>query len=259
MDVIAFASGFSYGLTSVIVGQPLDTIKTRMQTVGSNASMLSVGKDIFAKEGLYGLYRGGMSLIIGGALIRSTQFGVNSTCLELLRRNLGQVQQKDRIFGIFDYQIILAGLVGGVGRGVVEGPFEYIKVRRQVEQKWKFKEIFKGSGATIFRNSILFCSFMIYIDLSKQIVPGGLGSFLTGAICSNMAWFTIWPLDVVKSQVQSGKYEGVSYWTLLKDIHSKGLLFRGVLPGLLRSFIANGISMVAYDKTSAFLKKQLNN
>ena len=69
---------------------------------------------------------------------------------------------------------------GGVSRGLVEGPFEYIKVRRQVEQPWKISEILSGSGATIFRNSFLFSSFVIYMDLSKQIIPGGLSPFWTG-------------------------------------------------------------------------------
>jgi len=33
-------------------------------------------------------------------------------------------------------------------------------------------KVLNGSGATIFRNSGLFGSFMLYIDLSKQIIPG---------------------------------------------------------------------------------------
>ena len=37
-----------------------------------------------------------------------------------------------------------------------------------------------GSGATIFRNAFLFGSFVTYMDLSKQIVPGGLSPFMTG-------------------------------------------------------------------------------
>lgn len=91
-----------------------------------------------------------------------------------------------RIFGIFDSQVVVAGFAGGIGRGLVEGPFEYIKTRRQVQGQWKLREIMNGSGATIFRNSFLFSSFVIYIDLSNQLVPGGLGPFWTGAICSNL-------------------------------------------------------------------------
>ena len=80
----------------------------------------------------------------------------------------------------FYYFLFSFIIVGGVSRGIVEGPFEYIKVRRQVEQPWKFTEIFNGSGATIFRNSFLFSGFVIYMDLLKQIVPGGLSPFWTG-------------------------------------------------------------------------------
>lgn len=39
-----------------------------------------------------------------------------------------------------------------------------------------------GSGATIFRNAFLFGFFVTYMDLSKQIVPGGLSPFMTGII-----------------------------------------------------------------------------
>lgn len=69
---------------------------------------------------------------------------------------------------------------GGVSRGIVEGPFEYVKVRRQVEQPWRLQDVMSGSGATIFRNSFLFTSFVVYMDLSKQIIPGGLSPFMTG-------------------------------------------------------------------------------
>ena len=71
-------------------------------------------------------------------------------------------------------------MIGGISRGIVEGPFEYIKVRRQVEQPWLFREVMTGSGATIFRNAFLFGSFVTYMDLSKQIIPGGLSPFMTG-------------------------------------------------------------------------------
>ena len=149
-----------------------------------------------------------------------------------------------------------AGFAGGVGRGLVEGPFEYIKVRRQVHAEWKMAEIFSGSGATIFRNSFLFSAFMIYVDISKQLVPdNALGPFLTGAMCSNMAWLTIWPLDVAKSQLQSGNYHGKGLAVLVRDIVTSGSLFRGLLPGLARSTIANGTSMVVYKKVEHWLKQ----
>ena len=45
-----FISGFAYGTTNVLVGQPLDTIKTRMQALGMKSSY-QTGYEIFTKEG----------------------------------------------------------------------------------------------------------------------------------------------------------------------------------------------------------------
>jgi hypothetical protein len=50
----------------------------------------------------------------------------------------------------------------------------YPWIYRQVEKPWQASEVLSGTGATIFRNSFLFGSFVIYMDISKQIVPGGI-------------------------------------------------------------------------------------
>ena len=122
-----FVAGFGYGTISVIVGQPFDTIKTRSQIpsyFGKNP--LQIGSEIFKSEGFFGLYRGGLPLVIGGSLIRSAQFGVNTSVITQLRKmSDGHVK---RWFGIFDWQVIAAGFCGGIARGLIEGPFEYIKV-----------------------------------------------------------------------------------------------------------------------------------
>ena len=70
---------------------------------------------------------------------------------------------------MFDYQVILAGFCGGIARGLVEGPFEFMKVKTS-GCKMEDKDIFKGSGATIARNSFLFSSFVVYMDISKLIM-----------------------------------------------------------------------------------------
>lgn len=91
------------------------------------------------------------------------------------------MSKNDRVFfRTFDYEVIFAGFCGGIGRGLVEAPFEFIKVRRQVDHPWKLADIYKGSSVTIFRNSFLFMFFMVYIDLGKQIYPSGMTPFFTG-------------------------------------------------------------------------------
>ena len=137
----------------------------------------------------------------------------------------------------------------------MEGPSEFIKVRRQLDRGWSFRSMYKGLGATMLRNSFLFSSFVVYLDFSKQVVPGGLGPFWSGAVCANLAWLTVWPMDVVKSQMQSGLYEGRGIGPLLKDVWRSGKLYRGLLPGLTRSTIANGMGMWVYKKVEAALNE----
>lgn len=255
-SLISFISGFAYGLTNVIVGQPFDTIKTRQQVSNNKVNAFKVGSDIIKAEGVQGLYRGGLSLIIGGGFIRAAQFGVYDVVLSRLRKQSGPLTKEDKIFKCIDPQVLLAGCCGGIGRGCVEGPFEYVKVRRQVNETWRFRQLLSGSSATVVRNCGLFGSFVVYIDISKQVFDGGLSPFMTGAVCSNLAWITIWPLDVAKTHKQSGKYKNQSLLLLVKDVLTKDYIFRGMGAGLLRSTIANGCSMVVYKKVEEILTRQ---
>lgn len=266
----SFIAGFAYGATTVLVGQPLDTIKTHQQThspqisnvktgnqlQSKSPSIRTISRNLYAAGGIPAFYRGGVPLLLGGGLMRSAQFGVYKSALQSIQSWQGKrTQPSDRIcFGILDPQVVFAGFLGGIGRGMVEGPFEMVKVRRQVQTQWNFMEILKGSGTTLIRNSGLFMSFAIYMDISDQM--GGLSPFWKGGICANLAWLTIWPLDVTKSRLQSGKFEGKGLYHVLSDIIKKGHLFQGLLPGLTRSFIANGSSMVVYTHVETALKKQ---
>jgi len=281
-SAITFAAGASYGMTTVIVGQPLDTIKTRMQSFTSSttantmkerssASMFQTGRNLFQREGIRGLYRGGLPLFIGGSLMRSAQFGFSGQARTIMKDRWGWKEYK--LGGIIEYQVLLAGLAGGVGRALVEIPTDVLKIRRQVEQplsKLFSKSLFDGTGVTMIRNIFLFTGFVFYIDLSKQlcqnttnVVPSfllndagdGLTPFAKGAICANMAWLTIWPIDVIKTQRQSGLYLMAGGHNLWKENIQNGRMFRGIVPGLLRSTISNGSSMVVYEKVHTYLSQ----
>ena len=116
--------------------------------------------------------------------------------------------------------------------------------------------MFEGVGVTVVRNAGLFSAFVTYIDITKNQLNLGLSPFFTGAICANLAWLTIWPLDVVKSMRQSGNYNNQSNLDLMRMLIRERTLFKGVMPGLLRSSIANGCAMTVYTKVTKEMSKR---
>lgn len=202
--------------------------------------------------------------------MRSAQFGVSGKVKHWLDDHPACNKYHFKIFGLVDWQVVIAGIAGGLGRGVIEIPTDFLKTRRQVEKSWTWTHLMDGTAITLARNTVLYTAFMVYIDLSKQACRAGyvpsilmtkeqntLSPFAKGAICANLAWLTVWPADVIKSQRQSGNYENQSTLTLLKNNMRTGRLFRGVVPGLLRSSLANGSSMVVYEWVQTSLTKHL--
>ena len=62
---ITFASGAAYGMTTVAVGQPFDTIKTVVQSSGEGT--VAATRRVVAESGLLkGLWRGSLPLVLGG-------------------------------------------------------------------------------------------------------------------------------------------------------------------------------------------------
>jgi solute carrier family 25 carnitine/acylcarnitine transporter 20/29 len=83
-----------------------------------------------------------------------------------------------------------------------------------------------------------------------------LGGFLKGGICATVAWGIAWPLEVVKSKVQgaNSKFKGKSIPSILISIlKSDGVMgmYRGFMPGAMRSFVANGVGMAVYQLTQS--------
>jgi len=60
----------------------------------------------------------------------------------------------------------------------------------------------------------------------------------------------------MKTQRQSGKYDGKSLDWLLRDAVQKGDMYRGLSVGMLCGFIANGASMEVYTIAERGLKEQ---
>lgn len=260
----ALASGAAYGISATLVGQPLDTIKTMMQTeqvrgVGRATVLETIGRiQASPRSLLRTAYGGGRAVLLGAVLFRSLPFVVYSGTLASLPGHHAAL-------GGVDWRVWVSGMVAGVSRGLVENPFEALKTQKQVWgtsylDSLRSGQIWRGLSATCGRNVILVTIFFVMSDklsrLGELPLLGDLRDhpFLRGSCITVCCWIAAWPLDVVKSQMQSmgtsqvthGSHAGVG--GLLLQTWRGHMLYRGLLPGLVRACLANGSGMYAYQK-----------
>ncbi|KIK81230.1 hypothetical protein PAXRUDRAFT_156545 [Paxillus rubicundulus Ve08.2h10] len=274
-DLIAGSVG---GAAQVLVGQPLDTVKTRAQTAPKD--MFKGPMDILVKtlrnEGFFALYKGMASPLLGIA-------GVNSLLF-------ASYAASKRIISPFPelsiQQIALAGGTAGFVNSVLAGPVEMFKVRmqgqygastdqrlrdvaREMWRAWGFKRgIMRGYWVTVAREIPAYAGFYSAFEFSKrqfqarydQQVPvwALLASGSTGGIAY---WLSCYPLDVIKSRIQLRSTPPTSKpWTYI-NAELRTVVAEGGIPGLFRGLTpscdipAAASTFAAYELTREFLRE----
>ncbi|KAG2383291.1 hypothetical protein C9374_004628 [Naegleria lovaniensis] len=127
-----WVAGCFGGLSQILSGHPLDTIKVKIQTATCNLqrslSPMSLLKEIIQTKGIRGLYRGAMSPLFGACILNSVEFGVYNECKQWFNK------RHDTNEGPLPlYKIAIAGALAGVAGSVVTTPTEYLKCNLQVE------------------------------------------------------------------------------------------------------------------------------
>lgn len=129
-----------------------------------------------------------------------------------------------------------------------------LQVRGQIQLQWQFRHLYTGFGVTWMRTVGLMTTYFILVDSYRRHFPELfsrplLGPFLMSGVAATFAWWVVWPLEYMKSQVQ-GSYGDQKQGLLQRMravVRERGgvlALYRGIGPGTIRSFIANGTSMV---------------
>ncbi|KAJ7214932.1 mitochondrial carrier domain-containing protein [Mycena pura] len=213
------------GAAQVLVGQPLDTVKTRAQIAPSSTSQkgpMDIAVQTMKKEGFFALYKGMLSPLIGIA-------GVNS----LLFASYGVSRRIVSPFGKLTLgQTAVAGAMAGAVNAVLASPVEMFKVRmqgqygaasdkrlrvvaREMWVEWGFRKgVMRGYWITVareipayaacvftFQSSYEFSKRKFIAKYGDQKLPvwALLASGSTGGIAY---WLACYPLDVVKSRIQ---------------------------------------------------------
>ena len=143
--------GFLYGGTVTLVGHPFDTVKTKMQTqiehmnsANQKIGYLETIRNVSKNEGLTGFRNGWMQFFSGSVVYRSVQFSVFEACYTYLAENERMCQPIPYLYGGLEWRTLLSAFAGGSLRSIIECPFEYVKVKRQTNQSYKFNKMFLG-------------------------------------------------------------------------------------------------------------------
>lgn len=262
--IASLITGSLYGITNAVVGHPLDTIKTKMQVVTEykGLSMLNTASKILKLESPIGFFRGVIPPILGSSLFRATQFSVFEAMYTYLDNHHLFSNKIPYTFNL-ELRVLVSSFLAGTARSIIECPFEYSKVQGQIGQKWKMSKMYQGFKTLWMRSTGLMMIYFILVDSLRRntsLYNIKYGVFFLNGFCATSAFLVIWPLEIVKNQIQSQSYDRTkkmkTYDIIKQRILENGILnglYRGSLPGLLSVFIRNGAAMIVMVKSQAKL------
>ena len=148
--LISLGVGFLYGITCVCVGQPFDTIKTKMQAQPGfeKPNMIQSFSKTLRTQGIRGLYRGSLPPFFGFGCYISAQFAVYEGSYTYLGSHHPWSTFEFPLTGGLQVRVLIAGSAASTVRAMIETPLEYAKVRGQIGLNWRFVDLYKGFSVT---------------------------------------------------------------------------------------------------------------
>ena len=251
------------GVCCCYVGQPLDTVKVRMQTSSNQFSgMIGSGSHILGNEGIAAFWKGAIPTSGGMVMENCMAFGIN----EALKRAFPDTDTDTKEGPPSLWKPFAMGVITGCCSATVLLPCEIIKIKTQVStdrnvtskqivrqmiRKQGMRSFFAGFDAQLCRDSAFYGIFFGGYELSCYMfrtfvpsMPDELNYFLSGGFAGMGGCFFAMPFDVPKTQVQSRydtKIFGSYFPELIKIARQRGVggLYAGLGPTIIRAFPAN--------------------
>ncbi|KRZ17322.1 Mitochondrial ornithine transporter 1 [Trichinella zimbabwensis] len=285
--LVDFLAGTAGGIAAVYSGQPLDTVKVKMQSY-PNLYRSSVGclLKTFQQDQLRGLYAGTVPALVANVAENSVLFAAYGAC----QKAVAALVDKPERGQLNPLENACAGSLAAVFASLVLCPTELVKCRlqamretsglvdgsrmtsigptlltRQIVREEGIVGLFKGLSPTLIREIPGYFFFFGTYEASRHMLTpengdkNNLGVTRT-CICGGLAgiafWLSIFPADVIKSKIQVQGH-GSFYRMFLTILQTSGVrgLYAGLAPALVRTSIASGALFVAYE---AVQKKLLN-
>ncbi|KAK0215080.1 carnitine/acyl carnitine carrier [Armillaria fumosa] len=307
--LLDFLAGTISGIAGLVVGYPFDTVKVRFQNpemTGKYRSTMHALGTIIKEERSIGLYKGITSPLATAALMNGLVFASYRFFMKIQLENNSSIPTLT--------QITLAGAGSGIVSSIVTTPTELIKIRQQsllvpsstyevilnILRKNGIRGLYRGMTATAFRDLGYGSYFFAYEATSRFFTPASdlplspseiqlllsqvdgqvrtppwAAMLLAGGVAGIAGWMTTFPLDVVKTRMQSTESSYTSstsspntgsspnspllpprvkpyrtVWsTIVASYQAEGLavFFRGLAPTLIRAVPVNMATFATFE------------
>lgn len=233
-----FWAGYISGAISIIIGNPLDLLKVRLQASNSSrghvVSPNLTTVSIFSTPG--SLIRGTAAPILLTGALNALLFVTYNRTLSLLHPSYTPSRPESVPLA----STFLAGTIGGICSSIISTPTELIKCRAQLSSPplsslaiarsiistTGIRGLYFGGVVTALRDSIgygfYFWSYELSSRLYSSYVPApssassGTGNntssrdaaikiLICGGLAGVVTWASVFPLDVVKTRLQAQK------------------------------------------------------
>lgn len=292
-SIIDFVAGSLGAATSVYVGQPLDTLKVKMQTFPEKYPNLGICfRETLRKEGVVrGLYAGTVPSLAANMAENSILFAAYGVCQKSVANLIGVPKVSDlsvtangfsgsfaaffASFALCPTELIKCRLqamresqektksiaMGGKGKPKI-GPFALTK---QILAQDGIQGMFRGLAPTFMREMPgYFCFFFAY-EFSRELFAqpgqakdeiGPLKTIVSGGIAGMTLWTVIFPADVIKSRQQVSGISESMLKTASDLVRKDGVLalYNGLTPTLIRTFPATGALFFAFEYSKKFMQ-----
>lgn len=276
-----FWAGYVSGAVGILVGNPLDILKVRLQA-----------KDAIGTQGASSYVRqfeGTSSLITGTAAPVLGYGALNALLFVSYNRSEAAINSALNLQPNL-WTTWIAGAIGGLATWAVSTPTELIKCRAQLSSppmsSWSIaKSILRSEGlrglyfggvVTAVRDSIGYGFYFWSYELSTQlIIPStkretsfaedAAKVLLCGGLAGVVTWASIFPLDVIKTRVQAQTLEPEARLLInnrtmspkrlgavgiARQAYREGgsrVFFRGLAICSIRAFAVNAIQWAVYE------------
>lgn len=275
VDLLAGGVG---GALGVVIGQPFDFVKVRLQTLGvAYAGPFDVLRKTVREEGLRSICRGLLPPLVNSFVLNAIMFGGYRHAQSLTEGSALSPSTRSFLAGSYSGLISVAALVpadlvkcqlqmdragGRVGQYTSD-----MHCAREILARTGVSGMYRGVLITALRDSPTTGVYFVAFEWLERRLPksssafaGESATFFAGGLSGMAAWALAYPADTVKTYLQTLPLAAPAHTRTIAHavrtiVTERGVayFYRGLGTCLVRAFPVNAVTFVAYKRLKLLL------